>query len=80
MKLSDDNIKKLEVLLRNALAIRSMGPEALPASSGIFLADMMYDFSEFPKGFVPVNLGMEYYALIPNELAMRALTLGHLEF
>jgi len=47
--------------------------------NGILLADMMYNWTEFPKGFVPVCLGMEYYALLPEKIAMKALTLGHLD-
>jgi hypothetical protein len=86
-KLSDENIEKLESLLRKTLQSKGLPikdhvltprSEELMTSNGILLADMMYDFSEFPKGFVPVNLGMEYYALIPDELAMKTLVLGQL--
>ena len=60
------------------LRLNQTGEELLERN-GILLADMMYDYGDFPEGFVPVCLGMEYYALLPEKLAMRALVLDHLE-
>jgi hypothetical protein len=88
MKLSDDSIEKLEGFLRKALQSRGLPTkdhvltprsEELLVRNGIFLLDMMYNFGEFPEGFAPVNLGAEYYALIPDELATKALVLGYLD-
>jgi hypothetical protein len=91
MKISSENEKKLLSLLSEA--IRRRFPNGLPLDwfhstesyadllerNGMLLADMMYNWTEFPKGFAPVDLGKEYYALIPDKLAMKALVLGHLD-
>lgn len=55
------------------------GAVELLEKNGILLTDMMYNWSEFPKGFVPIDLGREYYALLPKELALKALALEYLD-
>jgi hypothetical protein len=84
MKLSGENEERLLSLLSQAIQakgfpldwFRSYESYAdLLERNGILLADMMYDFAEFPKGSAPVCLGMEYYALFPEKLALKALAL-----
>lgn len=88
MRISSENEKKLLSLLSEAIRAKGLPLDWFNSTesyadllehNGILLADMMYDFAEFPKGSVPVCVGMEYYALFPEKLAMKALTLGYLD-
>lgn len=88
MKISSENEKKLLSLLSEAIRAKGLPLDWFNSTesyadllehNGILLADMMYNLTEFPKGFAPVDLGKEYYALFPDKLAMKALTLGHLD-
>lgn len=86
MKVNLDStiVEKLEIIFKKTFPnlfdrlLRPIEEMEILQKNGIQFVDMMYNYCSFSDGFVPVDLGGEYYALVPAELAIKALTLGHL--
>jgi hypothetical protein len=92
VRLSSSNETKLHDILCECLKSKGLwegdprdpksllpGASELLQRNGIYLADMAYNFSQFPERFVPVDMGVEYYAFIPDDMATKALVLGYLD-
>jgi hypothetical protein len=92
VRLSHSNEEKLHDILEECLKSKGLwegdprdpksllpGAAELLERNGIYLADMAYNYSPFPERCVPLDMGVEYYAFMPDDMAAKALVLGYLD-